>query len=194
MKYSREFIESIKNQLILGVNPKTIAKDIDVSFQQVYNIIESYNIPLSKIRAEQKAVRRQARIKAKEARIEAAKESRKQSFFDKYKDISDFKRPLRKYNLKRTLKKDKVSVRNRERQQEYRDFNYIKILARRVVAYALKRRYIFYTPCTVCGSMEDLEFHHYNGYEHALDVQSLCKKCHNEEHKGRAWHKDRGEF
>lgn len=56
-----------------------------------------------------------------------------------------------------------------------------KYKARNAVSNALRSGKIQKTPCTFCGSTENLHGHH-EDYDHPLDVVWLCASCHGKLH------------
>lgn len=75
---------------------------------------------------------------------------------------------------------------NKHLRPRYRDLSpkqRKKLNARAMVRTYIRRGKIKPMPCCRCGTMENLEAHHYRGYEHPLDVIWLCKPHHVEEHE-----------
>lgn len=65
--------------------------------------------------------------------------------------------------------------------------NPLETLAKRAVNHAIEAGYLATPkrlPCFDCGKKAK-EYHHHRGYEqaHWLEVQALCRKCHNRRHR-----------
>lgn len=67
--------------------------------------------------------------------------------------------------------------------RRYRETNDLKCRARYEVRKALRNGILKKKPCEVCGNPV-VEAHH-NDYEKPLDVQWLCRECHDDVHAGR---------
>lgn len=66
------------------------------------------------------------------------------------------------------------------RLQKYPERLNQRIEARRIAMYAVQRGELEKKPCERCGALK-VEAHHHD-YSKPLDVEWLCKKCHNKEH------------
>jgi hypothetical protein len=71
----------------------------------------------------------------------------------------------------------------REANRKWRSNNLDKIRAHQTVARMKRRGEIVPDKCFVCGC-EEVEAHHYNGYDNRLDIVWLCRSCHKDVHRG----------
>jgi hypothetical protein len=69
-------------------------------------------------------------------------------------------------------------------QKRYQERNPLKVQARSAVAIRWTSDPLFRKPCQNCGKKKS-EAHHHKGYQkkHWLDVQWLCRKCHQKTHQ-----------
>lgn len=189
-QWTEEEIKEMKKLLLSGKTIIDLAKLHNTTFQNISYTMERFGETVTSIREIRKKIIAEKRAAKKILADAKAEIKAREAFFKKWSDISSYKAPRRVYNDSRVLKDDPKSIANRKRQEAYREANFLKVLARRVVGYALKRGYIFIQPCNECGCMDNIEFHHPD-YSKALDVVCLCKKCHNDRHAGDNWHSDR---
>lgn len=190
-KWSDEEIKEMKKLLLAGKTIRDLAKLHNTTFQNISYTMKRFGETVTSIKqilAEKKREKQAQRKILSEVRREIKK---RDEFFKKWSDISSYKASRSVYNRSKEVKQDPKSIANRKRQEEYRSRNWLKVLARKIVAYAVKRGYLIHSICPCgCGSI-GTEWHHHNGYENALDVVCLCKKEHAERHSGDAWKTDR---
>lgn len=103
----------------------------------------------------------------------------------RYNEDSDYREKVlvrnRAYfeeNKEEIYRKQAEADRKRKKDPEERK----KFQARRKISNSLAAGKIMRKPCDICGSTENLEAHHYMGYEpeNWLNVQWLCRKHHGE--------------
>lgn len=181
-KRTSEEIKKIVELVKLGKNVKEIAPLFDISYQRISQLCLENGISIRSIRSDRAESKRiNARLKAKSEQLIL----KRQEFLDKYTNLDldtepKFHRIVKQSSIENV---DQRTLDKRKAVREYYKRNYLKVAARRAVREAISKGYINPTPCLVCGSM-NVEAHHFNGYERALDVLFYCKQHHMELHNG----------
>lgn len=98
-----------------------------------------------------------------------------------YSQRPEVKNRMREYQ-KKYSKTPEAKARQIEYQRKYRATNKLQTLARYKVQSAVRNGTLIPTPCSSCGSPEQLHGHHPD-YNKPLEVIWLCAECHYKRHR-----------
>jgi hypothetical protein len=73
---------------------------------------------------------------------------------------------------------EKTKIKKNKWHGQYRKENKTKVNARNMAEFRIELK----PCCEICGSTENLQRHHWN-YDNPLLVNTLCKECHDIQHK-----------
>ena len=191
MKINNEILKSIEAQLRMGVNPKVIAADMGCTFQNVYDLMSKY-LPIDQIRAERKALKREAAIVKKAERQKLKEEKKRLKFFAKYSNLTNFQQRKNNKIWRKPINGVSAEVlKERERTRLYNEANALRTFARRITIVAIEKGYIVPGVCSVCGCTQNIEAHHLD-YLHPFEIIWACREHHNQVyHSGDNWYADR---